>query len=528
MLITLQVFSYLLIFQCSSDINNPAISRLDLTAMNSPILIYDSGNEESNERYSYLPKKKSLDFEENSSKMKKTGILEIDKNQSTSDDVASIQVENNTMHILEKSNRLSRKTHGKVEEFENDRDADKDKSEEKCTSQTSEKLVTEVCLSQSLDDIPIFNTIGLNDNNQAKIVNREYFDMKLTESDRLSDIQVYSDLIEFIAKLIYFRSSFKQYLDSFMGKDIQNRYIDQILNNAIQNLPKNEQNLFYLPNSKVIIRDIMLLAYITLDFNQKNECYIREVLRKKYHAVTQMTFRQRRNIDELNLELKNKKLSNQERSKLEEKIKAKMNLISDLEYQRTNLSKRPSINLISNYAKFTSNFGSRFNNFTARWITIFHSLFKIVHYYDQNLKEIVGDHLNELRCPIFYQNREILMKQRSSNIDESSLTFVILDWVFFFFSPEFLRLLDQDNEGASKLLSRLSALIFILLNEPDTVKTILSKKETYYKWIDNLESCFKSQKYLSSAANIFNVFYDKVKQYDGSINISERHFQSQF
>jgi hypothetical protein len=250
MLITLQVFSYLLIFQCSSDINNLAISKLNPTTINSTIFIYDSGNKESNKGYSYLPKKRSLDYEENNQKMKKTGDLEIDKNQSTSDVFASIQVENNTMDILEKSIGLSRNTHGKAKEFGNDRDADKDKSEEKCTSRTSKILATEVCLSQSLDDIPIFNTIKTNENNQAKIVDREYFDMKLTESDRLSDIQVYSDLIEFIAKLIYFRSSFQQYLDSYAGKNFQNRYFYQTLEGAIQNLPKRRTESFLSPRFK--------------------------------------------------------------------------------------------------------------------------------------------------------------------------------------------------------------------------------------------------------------------------------------
>jgi hypothetical protein len=183
------------------------------------------------------------------------------------------------------------------------------------------------------------------------------------------------------------------------------------------------------------------------------------------------------------------------------------------------LPKAPSLKFIGIYAKYISFSGKNFGLPNYQWITLLRSLNRIVDLYNQNLKEILDPHLDKFRCPVFYRNREILIKQNAF-IDMNSITFVILDWVFYFFSPEFKEHSVTESDRNIKLLSRLTALIFILFNNAETARVILDQKEIYDKWIENLEESFKTSNYCASPNDIFAAFYDEIKNFDGSNEFS--------
>jgi hypothetical protein len=167
-------------------------------------------------------------------------------------------------------------------------------------------------------------------------------------------------------------------------------------------------------------------------------------------------------------------------------------------------------------------------------IALFLSLIKITKFYDERLKELIGDHLNILRCPVSYKNRDILILQNSSRVDgtnqsfyieENSLTFIILDWVFYFFSAEFQEQLAAGTIDSPKILSRLTALIFILSNKFTENCLSFSQEEFFDKWMISLELKFEMEVFCqSSASNFFTELHNKIKHFDGNINMTETSF----
>ncbi len=132
-------------------------------------------------------------------------------------------------------------------------------------------------------------------------------------------------------------------------------------------------------------------------------------------------------------------MSAENRQQIMRDLEERKKMTADFKSQRSNLPKRPSIVLISKYANYILKSGLTLGQFMTRWISIFSSFDKITNFYNQNMNEVINSKIAKLRCPAFYKNGETLIRE-NSYFDQNSFTFILLDWVFYFFSPEFSEL----------------------------------------------------------------------------------------
>lgn len=211
-------------------------------------------------------------------------------------------------------------------------------------------------------------------------------------------------------------------------------------------------------------------------------------------------------------------MSAESRQQIMRDLEERKKMTADFKSQRSNLPKRPSIVLISKYANYILKSGLTLGQFMTRWISIFSSFDKITNFYNQNMNEVINSKIAKLRCPAFYKNREVLIRE-NSYFDLNSFTFILLDWVFYFFSPEFSECFTNEENYSPKILSILSALIFILLNEPDANGMFLSREQLFDQWMTKLE------KPLHCCHNIFHEIYDKVKGLNVSVDMTEANFR---
>lgn len=222
-------------------------------------------------------------------------------------------------------------------------------------------------------------------------------------------------------------------------------------------------------------------------------------------------------------ELSNKNLKEEQRIKLEEKMKSQKSIISNLRISRDILPKVPSINLVSKYCKCISFSNPELGRFNNRWISVFVSFVRITNFYEQNLKHIIDPHLYKFKCPVSYENREVLISQ-NSYLDINSFSFVILDWVFYFFSSDFQKNMETEAFDGSAIVSRLCILIFVLMNEPNSTRVFLSQNGSFDNWKVDLNLLFKSLTPCNTFKQIFIELRDVMKEFKGFIDINENTF----
>lgn len=490
-------FSYLCLIRSTSDTNIPILNTLNsIESLNSKRPHVNVDIPEPNftdEQRSKAPKRKFTDFSiEN---LLKSPNL---SHKSFSDDQSVIECHNSCKNESN-SGRNNSKNLGKNNES---------------SLKTSPNEAS--CSARSEGISPFINT----EDNQ-KSVSLEDIDVPLKGPAILPNLQIYSELSEFIAKLVYFRDDFYRFLEGYCSNVNQNLRADLSFSYYFKQVLKCDSSLIYHQNSEIIVKNLMLLIHMTLDLAKKLN--LSQLNFKKYHNISSKIIKHRKSLNKLMLEMKNEDISAKEHLELKNATKNEIATIADLELQRENLPKNASFKYVTRYAKYISNLGTKFGFFGYRWIAIICSLNKIMNFYDQNLKEIVDNHLDKFRCPAFYKNREILLKQNSF-LDINSFSAVILDWVFYFFSLDFKVHLASENDGNIKLLSRMTSLLFVLFSKPETVKLMLNKEEIYDRWIEDLEKSFRTGKYCASPNAIFNTFYNKIEKFDGLVERSMQNF----
>lgn len=348
------------------------------------------------------------------------------------------------------------------------------------------------------------------------------FQIKFGHPDTLKTFQIFYDLSEFISKLIYFSGDFYQFINShFLDSNDDGFKIAR--SNFRHNNLETGSSLGYHTGSNEKVKNLIFLIYSTIDLAQQNNNFVRSP--NINFVVSKRILKCKKTIDDFNSKLNDQKLDDKELLHLIKKIKLKNQIKSDLELERKNSQARPSISKISNYMidLFSSN--RNFKNFNTKWFTIFCSLTKISNFYDSKLKEFVNGHLDKFRCPIYYKNKELLMSQ-NAYIDIDSFIFVILDWIFYFFSPDFVEIWKTKTNDSSKVFSKVTALLFILFNKPQKVKLFLSENRFFDEWIVNLETYFESEVVFNSLSDTFKALYDEIQQSNGFTYMTERQFYS--
>jgi hypothetical protein len=156
--------------------------------------------------------------------------------------------------------------------------------------------------------------------------------------------------------------------------------------------------------------------------------------------------------------------------------------------------------------------------FILHWTIIMEPLLKIINFYDENLKELLNSQLVKFRCPFDHTNRDLLIKH-NSYFDNDSFTFIILDWILYFFSTEFKK--NNDNgPNDMKILANMTAFIFLLFNEKAEIQSIISVENRIDKLLQKLESFFIDLLPTYSNRPLFEDLQERVKDFDGETNIS--------
>lgn len=370
-------------------------------------------------------------------------------------------------------------------------------------------------------DTILLNTKYCKVEDQSTVFNiQEFSKIQFRDPETIKNLQIHNDLIHFIYKLVYFRKDLFKFINSCFSED----------NNHHQNSYSPPKNLFkdnpeyvnlFTHNSKIIVKNLLLLVYITLELAKKNENHREH--NQKYHLFCNRITSQKNKINALNSKINDQKLEEEELIRLKNELERRKKKVAELEFRRGVLPKKSSYLIVYKYARYLSNLKSDFGHFKSRWISIFTSLNKITNFYDLKWAELINDHLDEFICPAFYDRRDYLI-DKNLYIDMDSFTFIILDWIFYFFSKDFQNQFGMKTNFSSKLLSRLTALIFILFNDPETVEPLFSSKEFLKNWILKLECKFESLRLSNSPCDFFNEIKEKIINFDGSLYISERNF----
>lgn len=370
-------------------------------------------------------------------------------------------------------------------------------------------------------DEVFINSSDLNQTNNNSIT--------IEEIKKIESLKIYSDLREFIAKLIYSRKDLYEFVDICLKEDDQSECLeDKEVCFHVEN--EDYKSLFPLDsnNRKTNDRNLMLLIYLCIDYARKNEMHS-EVTREHNKLASRISQLKKR-LSQINEKLENKELSKLKHLKLKQELQTKTKRVSESETRKNELPKSLCFLKIYKYVIYLIKNNKNQRGIGSLLVSVFAPLIKIADFYDQRLKEIVGERLGELRCPGVYINRDSLIFQnsckpnagnQSSYFDENSLTFILLDWFFYFFSPDFQEQLSEGIIDISKLLARLTALIFILLGEPGKVNLLFSRKEFFESWIMDLEFKFEmEQEFQPKLSNFFEEIRDKTKDFCASFHRS--------
>lgn len=203
---------------------------------------------------------------------------------------------------------------------------------------------------------------------------QEHTEIRFIGLTDLRNFKLYSDLIDLIAKLIYFREEIDLIITNYLKQDnkgiVYNTKICELLNrNSDYDL-----SLFFHKESNWIVKNLMLLIYITLDFSEKNEKY--HELHAKYVSLTTRLSFCRRYVISLNMKLKEEKLSEESKSKIRKKIEMNKVHISNILNKQKQFPKRPLVGLVSNYLKFISDIKGNLGTTNTQWVAVFHSVFQ--------------------------------------------------------------------------------------------------------------------------------------------------------
>lgn len=354
------------------------------------------------------------------------------------------------------------------------------------------------------------------------------------EISRIKDLKIFSDFGEFIAKLIYFRKGLYEFINLCLVQDDSREY--QEFEKPCFYV-KNEDYKSLLPlysENKTKVKNLALFIYLCIDFARRNESYFKVL--KQRGSLGSKILNLKKNLSELDDQLENKKLSRSDRLILKQEIQKKRNVLSDFEAKKNEMHKISYYQTVYHYCNFIVEQDQKFKGFSSLLVSLFSSFVKVIDFYDQRLKDIVGDHLNELRCPGTYTNRNILTLQNSSRpntgnqgfyIDENSFSFIILDWIFYFFSPDFQEQLASGTIDRSKLLARLTALLFILFSDSDKSKLLFSQKKYFDDWMINLEFKFEMEcVFQLESPDFFKEVFNKIKHFNESFNLNGFHLRN--
>lgn len=364
-----------------------------------------------------------------------------------------------------------------------------------------------VIFKPSLENLPAHSFSNTKTLNEAHLRN----------TDSMKKWQIFSDLKEFISKLIYFREEFNEFINNHFEFPYV-EFFDTSIDDLIKNNPEYDPNLFRPKDSNLIIKNIMLLVLISIDLANKTVQFFDAV--DQYDYLSLAIFNQRKKIKKLNSIFSDHSLN---QLKFQNDLKELSIELSNLESQRKSLPKSPSFRIIYKYARHISCVNPKFGRFSNHWISTFVSFVKIVNFYEQKLKGIVDLHLDKFRCPFSFKHREALISQ-NSYIDTKSINFVILEWIFYFFSSDFQEQQTTETFNSSILLSRLTTLIIILLNEPEAVKMVLSKDRSFDNWKSDLKRNIKVKRPDKTSKEILKKFIDDVKGLKWTNDISENEF----
>lgn len=121
---------------------------------------------------------------------------------------------------------------------------------------------------------PIPTSFNLESNREEyhyEIHNQRCPGIQFRTTDSVKEIQIYCELVEFIAKLLYFRKEIYTFINYYFQKYNQFTYFDQVLDNILKSNPEYDSRLFYSPDhGNRIVKSLLLLVHISIKFAQAN------------------------------------------------------------------------------------------------------------------------------------------------------------------------------------------------------------------------------------------------------------------
>jgi hypothetical protein len=172
---------------------------------------------------------------------------------------------------------------------------------------------------------------------------------------RIEKLEIYSDLREFIAKLIYFRKNFYEFINICLGKNDQENISESEVKYILQGNPEYEYLFTSHPNNeKSATRNLMLLIHLSLDFAKRIEIYF-EVY-KNYRGLTQHIYHQNKRIYKLENRLNNEKADAKTSFELKKTIECMKKKLSKFQSERESLPERPCFKIIFKYVRYLAKY----------------------------------------------------------------------------------------------------------------------------------------------------------------------------
>jgi hypothetical protein len=167
-----------------------------------------------------------------------------------------------------------------------------------------------------IDNVTVSSKEIINDSSTVNCQNSAIIPKK---EGRKESFQICSDLREFIAKVIYFRKDFYEFINICMEEDDPRNHFKFEIKSILQDNPEYEYLFTSLRNNeKLAIRNIMLLIHLSLDFAKRIEMTFETV--KRYLYLTQLIFHQNKKLAKLETRLNNLRLSEKTRFELSQEI----------------------------------------------------------------------------------------------------------------------------------------------------------------------------------------------------------------
>lgn len=337
--------------------------------------------------------------------------------------------------------------------------------------------------------------------------NKNLAKIQLIKPDELYKSDIYSCVSELIARFAYFRKDIYLFINENLIKNTQTAFKSSNAQNSKDSVLAIGLSLSKLSDHESISEYLMRHIYLSLIFAQELSKF--QESSKIYNQMSKKTSKIKKSIDLITSNLKTQELTSESRNKLTKVLELKNLKILQIKSQRKTLHKMPKCELVLNHLKRITNSNLNHSEFNIKWICIFISFFKVKNLSNQYFNEIECYISERLKCPAFYRNRALLYIKESSYLDANSLALVILDWIFYFFSPEFQEHI-RNEANSSKLLSRLVVLIVLIFNKKDGLLPILLCENAFTTWVSELEDIFMTQKFTCFTNSIFEKFYNDI------------------